>query len=265
MEKFRLIALVLAIIVVSVSLCSCQALDAARDSQAFYHDSKREIIWLDQTYKVMNTEKFSIINTDIRELRVTASDVPVLLSDLVGDYGIVERKDDSVISVYGEYYVREDKYEVMKEVLEGAVLDHYYISFYSDSYYSYRSPDGNYDVDYWDVSNLSTILLDQDVTDVINNALAASEREKVRLDEESMQSAKAMIVSPCDTEMMLTNDKTDQIVLLRDGENFYVYISEFWNSSEDDGYSVFMIDKEGVELVKSLFDKYPQAVDQTIF
>lgn len=260
-NSFRIIAVLSAVFLIAVSLCSCQALDKMRDDQAFYQVSEREIVWHDQTYKILHTGKFHIISTRSKELHVTAPDVPVLLSGLEGIYATLERTDDTVISVYGNYYVRKDKYEAVQEVIESAVLDHYYLSFYPDSHNWYRSPDGNYDADYWNVSILNTIIMDQDVTDLINNAIEMSDSDKVLLNEDSLQSAKALLVSPCDKDMMVTDYDADQIVLLNVGEHYYIRKDVAW----DDGYYACPVDEDGAKLIKALFEEHPEAVDQTAF
>jgi hypothetical protein len=258
-------ALLLIIALLTVSLCSCGSLETAKANQAFYLDNnfKSEIILRDTIYRKIYLGNLSFIDAGNYGLRengcyVTEKGVPVLLSSWYGDrYSI--NKDESVLSIYGEYYVREDKYEAVKDAADSAVLDHYYISYYPDSYYSGRYDDiasKRYDTD-----TVSNILLEQDVTDAINKALATGDSDKVQLTQDQLYTVEALKIERCDKDMMVTM-YDNNLVLLRDGESFYVSgDNDYWA----DSYSVYPIEKNSAELIKELFEKYPEAVDQTAF
>ena len=263
-KVFKISALLLVIFLLTVSLCSCRSLETAKTNQAFYRDNFRsEVILRDNIYQKIHLGNLSFIDTGNYGLQdngcfVTEKDVPVLLSSWYGErYSI--SKDESVLSIYGEYYVREDRYEAVKDAADSAVLDHYYISYYPDSYYS-----GRYDdiaSKHYDTDTVSNILLDQDVTDAINKALATDDSDKVQLTQDQLYSVEALMIERCDKDMIVTTSDND-LVLLRDGESFYVSgDNDYWA----DSYSVYPIEKNSAALIKELFEKYPEAVDQTAF
>ncbi len=258
-------ALLLIIALLTVSLCSCGSLETAKANQAFYLDNnfKSEIILRDTIYRKIYLGNLSFIDAGNYGLRengcyVTEKGVPVLLSSWYGDLYSISN-DESVINVFGEYYVREDKYEAVKEAVDSAVLDHYYISYYPDSYYS-----GRYDdiaSKHYDTDTVSNIILDQDVTDAINKALATDDSDKRQLTQDQLYSVEALMIERCDKDMIVTTFDNN-LVLLRDGESFYVSgDNDYWA----DSYSVYPIEKNSAALIKELFEKYPEAVDQTAF
>ena len=264
-KVFQISALLLIIALLTVSLCSCRSLETAKANQAFYLDNnvKSEIILRDTIYRKIYLGNLSFIDAGNYGLRengcyVTEKGVPVLLSSWYGDLYSISN-DESVINVFGEYYVREDKYEAVKEAADSAVLDHYYISYYPDSYYS-----GRYDdiaSKHYDTDTVSNIILDQDVTDAINKALATDDSDKRQLTQDQLYSVEALMIERCDKDMIVTTFDND-LVLLRDGESFYV---SGGNDDWADSYSVYPIEKNSAALIKELFEKYPEAVDQTAF
>ena len=270
----KISALLLFIALLTVSLCSCRSLETAKANQAFYlNDTKSEISLRGNTYReFLPDNNLSFINVNERNYGsqesgcyVTEKDVPALLSSWYGDLYSISN-DESVACVYasthatGGYYVREDKYEAVKEAADSAVLDHYYISYYPDSYYS-----GRYDdiaSKHYDTDTVSNIILDQDVTDAINKALATVNSDKVQLTQDQLYSVEALMIERCDKDMIVTTFD-NSLVLLRDGESFYVSGGNdyYWA----DSYSVYPIEKNSAALIKELFEKYPEAVDQTAF
>ncbi|MBQ9680000.1 MAG: hypothetical protein IJV48_04895 [Ruminococcus sp.] len=264
-KTVKLLALMTVIAVVALSLCSCRSMDETIANQAFYTDStKTEFTLRGKLYRKMDIGRLSFIDagnypSQNNGCYITEKDVPALLSSWYGDWYFIN-DDETVVYVYGDNYVREDKYEAVKEVADSAVLDHYYISYYPNLYHS--APYESIEADYWDTDTVSNILLDQDVTDAINNALKTAESDKVQLSDERLQSVDAMMIERCDKDMIVTTYDSD-VVLLRDGEKCYV--SNDGSYYRDDEYTVCPFDKEGEALIKALFEKYPEATDQTAF
>ena len=261
----KVIALVMAIAIVALSLCSCRSLDNLKQNQAFYLDNtKTEITLHGNIYRELKLGKLSFIDARNYESQgdgcyITEKGVPALLSSWYGDWYSINH-DESVISTFGNHYVREDKYELVHEAVNGAVLDHVYISYYPNTYYS-ASYEG-IDIDHYDIDHVSNVLLEQDVTDTINKALSTPENDKVKLTEKTLQSVDALMIERCDKNMMVTTFDNNSVVLLRNGENFYVIDDSYYWADE---YNVCPIDKDGAVLIKELFEKYPEAVDQTAF
>lgn len=264
-KTVKLLALMTVIAVVALSLCSCRSMDETIANQAFYTDStKTEFTLRGKLYRQLDIGRLSFIDAQNAApgsgCYITEKDVPALLSSWYGDWYSFNY-DETVVYVYGHNYVREDKYEAVKEAADSAVLDHYYISYYPNLYHS--APYEGIESDYYDVDNVKTVFLDQDVTDAINNALKTADNDKVQLSEDTLQSADAMMIERCDKDMIVTTYDSN-VVLLRDGEKCYA-IDDSNYYYRDDAYTVCPFDKEGEALIKDLFEKYPEAADQTAF
>lgn len=256
-QFFKLIALVLAIAMVAATLCSCRSLDETKANQAFYTDSKKtEITLRENTYRELKIGKLSFINewnygyAQGNGCYVTEKDVPALLSSWYGDWYSIN-EDDSVMFVYGDAYVRKDKYDDLKEVVENSKLDHYVFSYYSDDYYY-----SNYhDYGYYDTQK--NVIVDDDTAAAINRTLGVADNDKVKYDTLSGAdySTKAIRLNPCDENMILADYNTT-VYLILDKEKYYV-----WDGNEYDEYSICPVADDDVALIKALFDKYPNAAD----
>ena len=140
MKKFyKLIALVLAIAMLAVSLCSCRALDEAKANRVFYSDDHTEILYNNSVYRLL-LSGIPLMDTYGNSFSsVTDKDVPVLLKGFFGDYIIIS-EDETIIESFitisqisdmvddlepyydatkswadSVYYVREDRYDEVKE------------------------------------------------------------------------------------------------------------------------------------------------------
>lgn len=112
--------------VICFSLCSCNFLDEMREKQAFWGKNDT-IIYQGKIYKKLTQCQFFDPENDTEKyLRITKKDVPVMLSDTLGDSAEIF-KDNSIISLnknnydeyngyyYNDYYAREDVYESLEK------------------------------------------------------------------------------------------------------------------------------------------------------
>ena len=123
----KLVAVILTVLI-CLSLCSCSMLDQMKEEQAFYlTDDRTEIIWKGVTYKYIPI-KDEILGEYGPGGSITTSDVPVLLSGMLGNsFGVVE--PHGLIYGNGMYYCKEDEYD-------------YYMTFlanYNKDKYAYRT------------------------------------------------------------------------------------------------------------------------------
>ena len=253
----KLTALLLLSVICAVYLCSCKALDDAKESHAIYTDgTESAIVWHGQTYrKIDNGDLTFIRSSDYmdKSLNVTAADVPVLLSGSEGDGANVINYDETVISKTGglTYYIREDCYDKAKSVIKSGELDHYYFT------YSERTPD---DDDYRDYANMVTgntgyhdVLLDDETTDIIHRTLSGSDSDKVKWN--ALKSAETIELDFCDEDMLLTyRDKS--ISLIREGEDYYI-----WDGVDNGEYRFHPVKKDDVKPLKALFEQYPNSIE----
>lgn len=295
MNKIRLIALVLAIIIVSVSLCSCRSLDMKKSETAIYtDDTKTEILFRDHLYHWLDSGDLTYVfytgGTDYNDYRVTEKDVPILLSGWYGSY--MGMSDDETIlacgnssmhdfgemvydeatgqdadhsALYGIYgnetafYVREDKYDDIKATVESEKLDHYYFNYMdmSDYYYEYDS---------WDDlnSNISKdVLLDDTATDAIERAMKSGKTEefvihdgKQFVDDHNIK--RIIPLQKCDKDMILTEAKGTSCYLVeRLNKDYKYYATE--GCTPDGKCVLHEIDKESYDAIEKYFEDYPYA------
>jgi len=150
MKKFRkLLAVGCLLCLVLPLLCGCNALDKAREKQAFY-DEDGNILWNGTVYKELPQGEYFCPEIDYRsdnDVYVTKPDVPVLLQDAFYEEWLMADEEGVLLENYrdydyGEYryYCREDRYEELAARLQAP--------FQSDmvcySYYVYDRENGEY-------------------------------------------------------------------------------------------------------------------------
>jgi len=121
MKRFKKIAVMLLLITVCISLCSCKELDELRDKQAFRN--KNSIIYGDELYKVFLTyDELNFSFAGAEYINVTDPDVPVLLSETFNSHYFIN-EDKTIIhnDYYNEWYVREDKYSEFESKIKNGV------------------------------------------------------------------------------------------------------------------------------------------------
>jgi len=109
-KVLRPIAAVMCIVMLAVTLCSCQYIDDARSKHAVYTDDKKStLIFRDKEYKKVNIKNSNttfIMNESIFEdCYATNSDVPVLLRSMYGDdmylsEALEDEKNPTLITIY---------------------------------------------------------------------------------------------------------------------------------------------------------------------
>lgn len=122
--------------VLCLSLCGCQKLDDMRAVHAVWQEDG-SILWNGDVYRQLEDVPESLQFYVDQTVMVTESDVPVLLSDLLGDSFTV---DDSGVLMHnwhwngGEtWFCREDKYEEMAEYFRLEVeLDTYFYAYWPE-------------------------------------------------------------------------------------------------------------------------------------
>ncbi|MBQ8868261.1 MAG: hypothetical protein IJ027_00890 [Oscillospiraceae bacterium] len=121
-----------ALVLVAVSclvLCSCSAIKEMRQEQAFYGENG-EIIWGGQVY--MQLDILSELPEEL-ELntsgwgRVTAKDVPVLLSKMFGEDMYYNHNKTMLEMEYSSYYAREDVYDYVEDLIKYPYISDYCI------------------------------------------------------------------------------------------------------------------------------------------
>lgn len=139
-KSFKVITLILAIAMLAVSLCSCRALDEAKANQAVYSDDHTEIEYRGNIYRLL-FPKYHLMDYYGCSTIAYASDkddVPVLLSSWYGDRLQISEDEtiiramiptdeiadliddeelyyDTMLNWHGAYYIREDRYDEVKE------------------------------------------------------------------------------------------------------------------------------------------------------
>lgn len=133
MKKAKRLAVVLLTVLMCLSLCGCQNLEDMRAAHAFWQEDG-SILWDGNVYQPLTTasEKMGIIlGEDV--VWVTEEDVPVLLSEVFGEFCRASRSG-AILITYGHngetLYCREDMYDFMTEHLENPELTTYYYTYW---------------------------------------------------------------------------------------------------------------------------------------
>lgn len=120
------------------ALCACSVKEM-REAQAFYGQDETEVIYNGQHYKLIGGyEDFPIeleINTNGWGY-ITEKDVPVLLSQIIGDDMYYNYSKTIIHKDYSSYYVRDDVYDYVENLMEYPYLDKYCVEV--DDEFSYN-------------------------------------------------------------------------------------------------------------------------------
>ena len=236
----KLIALMTAVALLAISLCSCQHLDELKANQAFYTDDTKEtIIYHDSVYKAINPGNLYFTSNYIYgyfdNAYVTTEDVPALLSSWYGDPFTINH-DEVIITANTDHrdymdslntldYVREDKYDEIKSIIEKGKgnLDHYYFTLW-------QSPEvDEFAVDY-NVKPQS-ILLDDEATAVVNRTLNIDDDDKVKYDTLSAGGYSQAFfprINCCDKNMWLTDYGAEYTIFCDNGK-YYIWDGNVYN------------------------------------
>ena len=248
---FKIVALALCIALLGVTLCSCRYLDEAKANTAVYDDESMDSLTF-RGYQYRKVDLPNGLGFIISESKlgcsVTLPDVPVLLSGSFGDsmyYDAADEEHPAVIRVngvninrydsrleaaladdYGDYtadtrdiytvirnYVREDRYEAVKKIVEKAELNHYctFIRVFDDP----TVP--------WEGSKYVPTLLDEATTEVIRRAF--SNQSTVSWNDLADTEWYGIFMNPCDETLTLT-DNNRFLQLLTNGNDYYLFYSD---------------------------------------
>lgn len=161
----------LACLVLCLALTSCDALDDARDHQAFYGEDG-SILWQGNTYRALPVcEELSLMPYGRVTVYITEEDVPVLLASMLG--APLDVSADEVFLVTPYYYqdtptavyCRTDRYdEIATRIQNGVELTCY--SYEGTGFYPELETYGT-----------KTMLASAELTEILNNTLAKAPLE----------------------------------------------------------------------------------------
>lgn len=290
-QSFKLITLVLAIIMVAVSLCSCRALDEAKANTAIYADNdKTAVLFRDAAYKYLDTGDYDFIfyrDADPFTYHVTESDVPILLRSWYGalmgvskdgvvlgcngasESKIAEAYYDSATNQNVEYgwrtkfYVREDKYDEIKETVEQGKLDHYFLEYWEQPDYDQYMSGGMMDSLASDFS-YKRVLLDDKSTAAIERAKESDQTEEIQVHDgtqyvDNINVKRVLPLQKCDKNMILTKSDMKNTTFLVEWVNkdYRYFVTD--GCTPDGKCVMHEIDKDGYDSVEKYFDDYHDA------
>lgn len=289
-KSLKIIALTLTVIMVSVSLCSCRALDEAKANRGIYSGDHLELEFKGETYRFLAPGKFTFIRESLdgwTNYRATEPEVPVLLAGWYGDMisvnneenliitsvsisefageianeALYNRVDPEVVSgIHGgnnASYVREDLYDATKAAADADHLECYFLE-YSDfdeaDYFDDSTiPDWReYNDSY--VNSHHTVILDEKETDVVDDALKAPDKDKVSY-EELGDNQRNIVISCCDRNKLL-RDWDVSYYLVKDEEKYY-----FRDGTTNNEKCMVPLNEKDSKIIAQLFDQYPGAVN----
>ena len=137
MKTFKKIAVIVLSVVLSLSLCSCRAIDEMRKSRAVYADEKKtEILINDQTFILVEEWNNDFDTSADEYITVSQKDVPLLAAQFVGSDAYLANGNRIICVNYSRFYVREDVYEYAKNAkIEN--LTQYCYEYYNEEKYEY--------------------------------------------------------------------------------------------------------------------------------
>lgn len=253
---FRCTAVILAVVLIAFSLCSCRKLDSMRAHQAFYNnDDKTEILLDGDIYRAVKSgnREFLFSNYSFDTYCVTTKDVPVLLSNYEGDYLNVNEDRTIIYRVNNypegtEWYVREDVYDKYKAALTDAKLDRYFLSYdeYPDSgRVEFRVFQRN-------------ILLDEETAEAINKLLSIPDKDKVSYKElsDGDYAHRIIYLRKCDKDMIVT-DGASEVSVINDNGKYYICSGR----TDNEENILCPVSDAEKELISKLFEDYPDSAD----
>lgn len=286
-KTYRIIALLPVICLAAFTLCSCQELDRLKEERAVYNADRTEIAYKGESYRLIESGKFDFIEEfhySWNDNHVADADVPVLLADTYGDYMSVNTQstmlrvnadenkmprqtkqksvDPDLSSSYtyrNFYYARSDKYDEIKQAVADAKLDHYYFTYWAYDDAEYYAEEASYKS--IPASGYANILLDEEATAAVNNALAASRKDKVEYTVlgDANGDMKTIELYPCDKNMIISQPNTSYH-LVQAKEKYY-----FWDGNYYDSRSIYPLNEKDSATVKAVFEKYPDAATDNDF
>ena len=233
----------LACLVLCFALTSCDALDEARDHQAFYAEDG-SILWQGNTYRALPvSDEFAPVEQPYKRnaVYVTEDDVPVLLASMLGE--VLEVSADGVFLVTPYYYLdtptavycRADRYDEIAERIQNGV---------ELTCYSYEGT-GFYPE--FEIVGSKMMLVSAELTGILNNALAQAPLELPKGAKMDYTGSKMIYRSSED----LMFRKYAFEVRLSTSDSCYVAVENL----ETGGETYYPIDDSYAEFVKSeLFD-----------
>lgn len=137
----KIIALCLVIVTLSVCFGACDAIEEAKNKQAFYlNSSETKISFRGNTYKILSgSDKVFNPYAYNEGIYITNQDVPVLLSEFEGDYAYYIKESDIIIDdtatsdSFNQFvYCNEEVYDEYEEAIEKVKYDRITFSYYKE-------------------------------------------------------------------------------------------------------------------------------------
>lgn len=225
MKKTKRWIAFLLVFALCLPLCGCSNLDEMRAAHAFWQKDG-SVLWNGNVYRLIEDvpEDLAILYGQ-QEVYVTQADVPVLLSQMMGDcFSVVA--DETMLWSHGwdggrVFYCREDVYDFMTEHLKNPSLTTYYYTYWADTdadeaYYYLSEAQGN-TIDEL-IATLDFVVLDE----TFYHAFEANEF--------------CLTLGKCDEEHLFSNDYVVEIAW-KDGLYYIIspneYIAEVPNEYND--------------------------------
>ncbi len=261
----------------SISLCSCTALDELRhNTGVFDDDTKETITFRDTSYQRLDiADDFyngeSVIDHGNRmSVWITEPDVPVLLSNLFGDHGwytfVKDQSDppvilnvttrhhvyDSVISTDTLRYCRADMVDYVKDVLDNDNgLDHLYFSYYDDEAFEKALEQNDYQPEIYDsyYDYYHFILVEDRYQEVFEKTL--KNKDIVMHSDFPHGELQNLTLSRCDEQMIVMDDSyAMDLYCIKD--DYYISLYQT--------YYVHKVAGEDRQTVETFFRQYQDAV-----
>ena len=236
MKKYiKLISVLSLTVLMCMSFCSCKQLDEMRNARAVYGDTEEILIFRGKEYKLLPECK-DLNNYCANYGLITKSDVPLLLSDLIGAsmYFDDEIRCITAHRVWSDWAVwcRTDIYDSVVEKINNYELNRYC---YSYNYYDGDNEEFRY----------RYVLLSEAASKVLQNTLAG---EGIELDGWDKNDISLEEIYLCDESLMFLKS-TDSIALAADNGR-YSFIIEMLDE-QGQKLKKYPLTSENAEIIKA--------------
>ena len=113
----RILAIIVVICLTCTCFTGCRFVDEMRESYAYYNENK-EIVYNSAIYIALPISEEINFEYPVSDLYITDGEVPVLLSEILGEWCELSKNKVFISTESGRIYCRKDKYDSVTERIE---------------------------------------------------------------------------------------------------------------------------------------------------
>lgn len=217
-KTLRILAVILAVCLMCTVFTGCDFVDDLEECYAYYN-SNGDIVYKDKIYRSLpQYDEINFGNTE-DYLNVVEEDTPVLISEMVGEYGTLS--ENGIFIETTSLYCRQDKYDFVKDKLDNGyeIVNYGYEYDVVDEEEDIFSLDFSYEYEIYEFSDEEVAAVD----DVLQNVTPIAEAA----DNFSNNCEYTIYVSGYDKDYLFMRDCYS--ILIDKGEYYIEVTDEYYN------------------------------------